>query len=520
MYAGGKSAKTHSTKKTTDRITPIPMPTFGFTGPGYLSQAKVADAERSINLYVELAGRGAHIRGGSYLVSTPGLKRFCTLPTAPVRALFAGDNRQFAIGGSKLYEFFYDGTVSPAIGDCNAGPGPAEIYSNTPQSPAAGSQLFVVSGNQGYITDGSRAPGDQLRPVIPASHGAYLDGYFLAQEPNSNRFFVSNLLDGNIWNPLDFGVKIGGPDRTARIFADHEEIWLIGFRSTEPWYNSGAGNFPFAKIQGAFIEQGLTAPNSLSKLDNSIFWLGGDDRGAGIVWRMQGYTPVRVSNHAVEWAIQRYPTITDAVAVTRQYLGHSLYELHFPSADACWVYDVATDMWHERLRWSAPENQWHEHPCRTHAYGNFPTAVVGESSGQHFVGDYRNGNIYTESADWLDNDGEPKRWLRSSPHILDELRFMHHEKLIIDMQMGGSETIHCPFLAAGNDPKAMLRVSDNGGYSWSELERWASAGRLGEYQGRYRVIFRQLGRSADRAYELSGSDPIQIAIVDADLTVS
>ena len=494
---------------------------FSFTGPAYTSIAKVADAERAVNLYLETAAPGATIRGGKYLVSTPGLKLFATLPTSPVRAIWAGDNRLFAIGGSKLYEIESNGAVLPPIGDCGPDMGPAQIFSNGPQ-------LMVISGLQAYITDGAQPLGAQLVAAtfsdtglpVQARTGAYLDGYFIVQSPNSQQFQISDITpDGASWLSLDFGQKTGGSDRLCCIFSDHEELWLIGFRTTEVWYNSGAGNFPFSKIQGAFIEQGATAPFSVAKIDNSMFWLGGDERGAGIVWRMQGYTPIRISNHAVEFAIQRYPSITDAIAVTRQYMGHQFYELHFPSADACWVYDVATGTWHERLRWASNQNKWHEHPCRYHAYSNFPTQTTGQSSGQHYVGDYRNGNIYVESADYFDNAGEPKRWLRSSPHITDELRFMRHEQLIIDMQMGGGD-IPCSFLEAGNDPKVMLRVSDNGGFSWTANERWQSCGTVGEYQGRYRTIFRQLGRSADRAYELSGSDPIQIAIVDADLRVS
>lgn len=392
---------------------------FGFCGPGYQSIAKVADAERSINLFLESAAPGATVRGGKYLTSTPGLKLFATLPTAPVRAIFAGDNRLFAIGGSKLYEIFSNGTVSAAIGDCNPGPGPAQIFSNGPQ-------LMVVSGLQVYITDGSQPMGSQLVAAtfsdtglpVQATTGAYLDGYFIAQTPNSQQFQISDITpDGASWLSLDFGQKTGGSDRLTCIFSDHEELWLIGQRTTEVWYNSGAGNFPFSKIQGAFIEQGCIAPFSVVKLDNSIFWLGGDERGVGVVWRMQGYTPIRVSNHAIEQLIQRAAensSITDAIGVSRQYLGHSFYELHLPAADQCYVYDVATGTWHERLRWEADQNKWHEHPCRYHAEGQFPTATVGQSSSFHYVGDWRNGNIYIESVNYFDNAGEPKRWLRSS----------------------------------------------------------------------------------------------------------
>lgn len=476
---------------------------FGLIGPGYQSQAKAFDGERSVNLYLERGGPGATTRNSEYLVGSPGLKKFCTIPFGGIRALWAGDNRFFAVSGTKLCEIFPDGH-QVTVGDVGNAVTPATISSN-------GNELFVVSGSQGYLIDASIAAG--AIPVVAADQGAYLDGYFIAKTPGTNQFNISDLLNGDSWNPLDFGIKIGGPDRICAIFSDHEELWLIGFRTTEVWYNSGAANFPFNKITGAFIEQGCIAPFSVGKLDNSMFWLGGDDRGAGVVWKMQGYTPVRVSNHAVEYAIQRYSIITDAICVTRQYIGHSFLEMHFPSADACWVYDVSNDSWHERLRWDSPTNKWHEHPCRYHAYVNFPGTAIG-SIGQHMVGDWRNGNIYIESVDNLDNDGEPIRKLRSSPHIVEDLQWVFHEQLQIDMAVGGSATVSDSFLDMGGDPQIMLRVSDDGGFTWSN-ERWQSAGKLGQYS--YRVVFRQLGRSRDRAYEVSCTDPIQLAIIDGVL---
>ncbi len=491
------------------------MPGGWLVGPTYTSQSKAFDGERAINVYPEVLASGAHARNGMYLAATPGLKLFTTIPFGPIRCLWAGDNRLFAVAGTKLVEVFPDGH-QVTFGDVGVAQTPAQIFSN-------GNELFVVSGAQGYLFD--PAVGTGGIPVVAADQGAYLDGYFIAKQPGTNQFNISGLLDGSTWNPLDFGLKIGGPDRLAAIFSDHEELWLIGFRTTEVWYNSGAANFPFNKIVGAFVEQGCIAPYSVAKLDNSMFWLGGDDRGAGVVWRMQGYTPIRISNHAVEYAIQRYPIITDAIAVTRQYLGHSFYEIHFPSADACWVYDVASNMWHERLRWDDVGNRWHEHVGRYHAYVNFPGNAIG-SLGQHMVGDWRNGNIYIESTDNLANatgldihgvpNGgiEPIRWLRSSPHVTDDLKWTFYEQLQIDMQVGGSATINEPFRNTGGNPQVMLRVSDDGGFTWSN-ERWQSAGKLGQYS--YRVVYRQLGRSRDRAFELSGTDPIQVALIDAYL---
>jgi hypothetical protein len=43
-------------------------------------------------------------------------------------------------------------------------------------------------------------------------------------------------------------------------------------------------------------------------------------------------------------------------------------------------------------------------------------------------------------------------------------------------------------------------------------------GKMGEY--RYRAIMRRLGSSRDRVYELSGTDPVKITIMGAELKIS
>jgi hypothetical protein len=51
---------------------------------------------------------------------------------------------------------------------------------------------------------------------------------------------------------------------------DHREIWLFGNNTTEIWINIGDPDFPFQRIQGAFLEIGCAAPYSVAKADNSL----------------------------------------------------------------------------------------------------------------------------------------------------------------------------------------------------------------------------------------------------------
>jgi hypothetical protein len=74
----------------------------------------------------------------------------------------------------------------------------------------------------------------------------------------------------------------------------------------------------------------------------------------------------------------------------------------------------------------------------------------------------------------------------------------------------------------GAQPEVMLRWSDDGGHRMEQHEQhWASMGKIGEYGKR--VIWRRLGMTTklrDRVYEISGSDPVKIAIMGAELTAT
>jgi hypothetical protein len=274
-------------------------------------------------------------------------------------------------------------------------------------------------------------------------------------------------------------------------------------------------------------------------MDNGLFWLGKDARGQGIVYRANGYTGQRISTHAVEWQIQQYGNLSDAIGYTYQQDGHSFYVLIFPQANTTWVYDVATQAWHERAGWSNGHFTRHRSNCQVF----FNSEVI--------VGDYENGNIYAfDLEDYSDNDSV-QRWLRSwraLPTGQNNLKRTAQHSLQLDCESGvgldGNDVVETIYLTTessekllaesgdfltaeqqqpavqGANPQVMLRWSDDGGHTWSN-EHWAALGKIGQYGKR--VIWRRLGMTMklrDRVYELSGTDPVKIAIVGAELIVS
>ena len=131
------------------------------------------------------------------------------------------------------------------------------------------------------------------------------------------------------------------------------------------------------------------------------------------------------------------------------------------------------------------------------------------------MGDFENGNIYAFDMDVFADNGSIQKWLRSwraIPAGQNNLVRTAHHSLQLDIEAGVGLN-----LGQGDDPQVMLRWSDDGGHTWSN-EHWMTIGRIGEYFRR--VIFRRLGMTLklrDRVYEVSGTDPVKITIMGAEL---
>ena len=537
-------------------------------GSAYVARSVNAADNRMVNLFPEIIPEGGQTP--AFLNRAPGLKFLQTVGSGPIRGLWAHQTNGsdfFVASGNEFYKL--NGlTATPTLLGVISGTGQVSIADN-------GTQLFIACNPKSYIYN--EVTNQFAEITDPDFTGAvtvaYLDGYFVYNEPNSQLVWVTQLLDGTQVDPLAFASAEGSPDGLVAINVDHREAWLFGTDSIEVWYDAGLSDFPLTRIQGAFNEIGCAAAFSVAKLDNGLFWLGQDARGHGIVYRSQGYTGVRISTHAVEWQIQQYGNFSDAVGYTYQQDGHAFYVLNFPVANATWVYDVATQGWHERAGFEDGYFTRNRGNCQCNFGGNI------------IVGDFENGNIYQlDLVQYADHD-QPQKWLRSwralptgqnnlkrtSQHSLqltcetgvglnlypgydsEDLTTESGDILVAEFTQGflvtqandqlttesgdGFEplvTVDWPEPypdgyalcttaypeAPGYTPQVMLRWSDDGGHTWSN-EHWVSMGRIGEYGTR--AIWRRLGMTMklrDRVYEVSGTDPVKIDIVGAELIIS
>jgi hypothetical protein len=491
-------------------------------GASYVARSINAANDRCVNLFPEIVSEGG--KEPAFLQRAPGLKPLtikvggspvATLDDGPVRGLHVFGGKLYVVTAeapatlpypqTKLWEVdsSFNATLRGTIGS-NVGTGQVTMADN-------GTQLFLACGDAAgtsYIYNASTTAFAQITdPDFPgASSVGYIDGYFVFSEPDSQKLWVTELLDGTSVDPLDFASAEGAPDNILAVVVSNREIWVFGTFTTEVWFDAGGVDFPLERITGAFNELGCVAQYSVAKLANRVFWLGRNAEGQGIVYVSNGYIGQRISTHAMEYAIQSYDQIDDAIAMVYQQDGHQFYVLTFPAAGKTWVYDLATGRWHERAGWVASQFTRHRANCMV-AY-----------NGTIVVGDYLNGKIYQFSLDTYADDSDVQRWLRSwraLPTGENNLNRTAQHALQIDCEAGvGLNT------GQGSDPQMMLRWSDDGGHTWSN-EHWRSMGKIGETG--QRVIWRRLGmteRLRDRVYELSGTDPVKIAIMGAQLRVS
>jgi len=495
-------------------------------GSSYVARSTNAADNKMINLFPEVVPEGG--KEPAFLNRAPGLRLVTAVGTGPVRGMLEYGQWLYVVSGNELYKVDqnYAATFIGIVGNT----GPVSMAMN-------GTQLFIAANGPSYVYNAVANTYVENSSFPRAQTVTFIDGYFIFNEPNSQKFWVTESYDGTVLDGASVANAEGSPDGLVSLIADHNELWLFGGNSVEVWYDAGLPppGVPFQRIQGAFNEIGCAATYSVAKLDNSLFWLGADARGKGIVYRANGYTGTRVSTHAVEYAIAQYDVISDAIAYTYQQEGHAFYVLTFPSANATWVYDASTQAWHERGSWANDQFIRHRSNCR---------AVF---NGEVLVGDFQNGNIYAFDLDVYSDNGGVQKWIRSwraLPTSQNNLKRTAQHSMQLDCEVGFTlPPVSQPVFLTTEDeddiitesydflidetgvtinpqPVVLLRWSDDGGHTWSNYhgKDMGTTGQTGK-----RVIWRRLGMTMklrDRVYELSGTDPVKIAIMGAELLLS
>ena len=542
-----------------------------FLGPSFQSRSPNVAADRTINWYPEL--NQADSKSVISLVGTPGTRLISHALGSPIRGLRVFNGLLYGVAGDSLFSIDTAGVASLPIATLNTSIGRVYMSDNgVSASGIGGDELIIVDGTNGYIYNVVTA----AFSVIPNTGGfplnptmvTYLDGYFIVINGMMS-YWVSDLYDGLTWNALATSPVSAGSDSISAVSNLHQQLWFVKSFNSEVWYNAGiptSQGSPFLRISGGVINYGTKAPATLAQGANSLFFLawernGDDGEFVGVV-QMNGYAPSVISTVAINYRISKLAGASsghsDAFGYFYSDEGHSFYVITFPTGDATFVYDVTTQMWHERStsRLTLPDGysfalddgisfpptapvvnplvasiyDVYRHISNCYAYFN----------NKHLVGDWSSGNVYEMSSAYFQDNGLDIVSVRVAQHIWDKksLGNVMIHKLQIDAETGvgevTSELREDPgqladgtYLADGSiyagaiavpigttDPQAVLSWSSDGGHTWSGDYR-ASIGPLGSYKTR--LIWRRLGRSRDKVFRLAMTNVLKRNIIGAYL---
>jgi len=483
------------------------MPKTGLAGGSYTTQSRIADSSRTINLYPELI-ESARGPAGAVLYSTPGYTLFATGLAGFSRGHFNFNGRLYTVAGNTVYELNPStGAILTTLGIIDSDSQQCTIFSNR-------YQIMILSAGKGYVI----TPADNVLTLIAdvdfpgnlpntrAIDGDYEDGYGFVLADN-NFFYISSLNDFTAWDQIDTSTIQFFSEKLRAMLIDHREVFVFARPKGQVLYNSGDPDFPFTPVAQGLIEYGVTAIDTLIKSDNSFIFLGEGMDGSGIVYRVSGYDPRRISDHGVEHRIQRAlkagNNLDLSVAWSYQIEGHSFYVLNIPGMDTCPVYDGATKLWHEIAWWNVNTGLYEPHRGINHIYIN----------GKHLIGDRALGKIYELDLETYTDNGDIIRRVRQHPQITADGRRLVHDRLRILMDTGVG--LNVAEDQPGYDPQLMMEYSDDGGITFENLQS-TSIGKIGEYD--IDVEFPGLGSTnLSRVYRLIGTDPVPYRFIESYL---
>lgn len=462
----------------------------GLLGGFYQSFSPKAECEEAINVYTERIESGQGVNEWA-MYRSPGLDaKYETAVSARVRGAFELNDHVFLIVEDTIYEILSDFSTHATYGPI-ANDGGKVYMAGNPDT------LGIVSAGHFYrIFEATLAEPD-INGFTPLNV-AFGDNYWILM--TSTQIVFTDDPSATVWDAADVQTAEADANFLLSMIWDHETLFLYGNRVTQAFLIGTDADAPFLPQKNGVITVGIAAAGTIVALDGKRYWIGQNKEGTGIVYQGEGYSFNRISTHAIENFIRDLGDISDAVAWPYQLNGHSCVRFIFPSGNTSLEYDTTSNNWSKPLYRNTTSglDEMHRGYCAVAAFHKI------------LVGDHSNGLLYEMSPDYYDDNGAPIHWKRIAPHLIEENFDIRYNRLDLGCQTGVG--LDVASTVQGYDPQVRLRYSDDGGNTWSN-ELMRSMGRIGQYKKE--VFWNRLGTGRDRVFELSGSDPVKVAITAA-----
>jgi hypothetical protein len=322
-------------------------------------------------------------------------------------------------------------------------------------------------------------------PLIPS----YQDTYGIYPRQNTNIFYITRQNDFSSVNSTEKQRTQVYPDNLQAAISIHDELYLIGTKTTEIWYDTAAIEFPFERKRNIVLNYGTEAPYTVaSGADNVIFMLGSNYEGGRVIIKVTNYNVIMISTEPLNEELRGYSKVDDAFAYIIDRNGHVFYIITFPSEDKTWVYDYSLSIWHE---WKSRRYEDSTIDPR-YIFGRFRGNCHTVFEGQDVIGDTFTGKIFTLTEESSLDYDEHIMCERTTQNLNIDNQYISINSFQLDFEAGRGTV-------ANEDPQVMLQISKDGGQTWGS-EFWRSLGRIGQFKKR--VIWYRLGTARNFVFRI------------------
>ena len=461
----------------------------------------VVTAQRRLNCYYE--NRPDQDKAKVVIYGTPGLQQVFTVSvpptvsssTQPIRAMAGTDNLLYAVAYNQFLNvdpinggLLHSATLNTYAGNCQIAISPT--------------QAVIVDGNTGYLYTIATNVLTHISPwqAVGAQTVTFVSGFFVAEQPGTNTFWVSNANDGSTWNALAFASSDADSDTILAVDQLNGNLIVFMTQSMEFWVNQGQFPEPFVPLPSAANTFGLAALQSRVHCDQAILFLAESTQGIVQAARLDGYNVSIISDPDVEAIWNSFTKVSDAVGLTYQRDKHIFYQLTFPTANRSFLYDCSTKLWGEVQTGTSLTPT--RHTANLSAY----------AAGRMVLSDYASNQVYVMSDTQYTDNGTPILREVTTRHLLSNFNRVRTSLLYLDMETGvGLQN------GQGSNPQIMLQSSKDNGHTWS-AERWTTLGAVGSYLTR--VLWRRFGSARDYVFKIRMSDPVKFVITDGAIKIA
>ena len=446
----------------------------------------------TVNYIPEIAQVSDGARNVAILKTVPANKAITlnSWDTGVTQAHLVVDNTLYLVVDGALFRVHFgidSATMFPVTGTKLSVFGNGRCYMNYMQN-GTGYDFSIYSGQNGYVYNTTNNTLTQIPDFQGSIACGFLDQYMIGLRPDGTFWFTSDVGNPLAFSTFDTYSSEASPDILVGLAVTTREIWVFNQSTIEIFYNAGQ---QFERNNGAVIQRGCMANNSIQVVSGTPIWLGDDGR----VYMANGYQAQAISTPAIESELAKSADLTNCHSYQWESRGHVVYCLTINDG-MTFCYDMATQIWHRRESFlSKNSNAW---------------AVVRVGNKQYCI-DRNTTNLYL--FDWNHyRDDDAFNTLvckRRTQYYHSNGQWMRCNQLFLVMNTGD--------VPPNTTSEILLRYSDDSGRNWSNYRK-VTLGATGEYAKDIR--FYNLGRTNNRLFEIVTSGNSRREIISASMELT